>query len=252
MTDFLKTAIAGQIALAARAAATSSAAQSLQLDSATVFTQTLDSAAAFDEQLIKRESISVVNEWATTSPDDLDAGESMADRLMNMLVGVVDADKDGELSDDEQESVNVGLNATFDYLVTLGVNEDDAAALLSDWPEDVANRVRDFVAGALPDGEDAENQLIDALVFTPEDQAPVFDSANGLQLDAAYRKVVAIRSGKKVRINKRIAGVVKLSARQKVALRKARTKAHSASAMASRRRSMRLRRSMGMSRQASA
>lgn len=260
MSDFLRQAMTSQIAhvrgvdAAAAAAAAANvpapapAASTLTLDSAAITNMVVDSAAAFDSMLLKRESLAVVNQWATTKLDELDAGETMADRLMNMLVGVVDIDKDGELSDDEQDAVNVGLNGVFDYLATLGVSEADATALLSDWSVEVADRVRELVAAALPTGEDAEMDLIDNMVFTPEDQVPVFDSATdaGVQMDAAYRRVVAVRAGKKVKINKRIAGVVRLSARQKVSLRKARAKAHNPAAMASRRRSMRLRASSNL------
>ena len=181
-------------------------------------------------------AIAAVQQWAVT--DDLDDGESSADRLMALFVGIADANKDGDITEDEQGVLNVALNAAWDYLVKVGASEEDASALLNDWDGDVADRVRDLVASVLPDGEGGAGEDMDEFVFSQDDQEPA--------LDAAYKKTLAIRGGKKVRINKRISGHVRLSAKQKVAIRKARMKSHSAGAMMRRMKSMRMRRKMGM------
>lgn len=248
MSDLLRNAIMSQraAALAAKHKATKAqGAPSTTMDSAADAPPkgtTMDSAAAFDKQHIEKMTLSAINVWAGT--DDLDKGETAADRLMGLLVGVADEDHDGEITEDEQAVLDVALPAAYDYLVTLGVSEEDAESLLNDWPADVGERVREQVALALPAGDEAEDAAIDALVFTPADQEPVFDSAT---MDAAYKKKVAVRGGRKVIIRKRIAGVVHLSGKQKVALRKARAKAFTAGAMARRAKSMRLRKSMGLS-----
>lgn len=185
---------------------------------------------------ISMSAVAAVQQWAET--DDLDDGESYADRLMALFVGIADANKDGDITEDEQGVLNVALNAAWDYLVKCGVTEEDAGSLLNDWDDDAADRVRDLVASVLPDGEDEAGSDIDSFVFSSSDQEPA--------LDAVYRKTMAVRNGKKVRINKRISGVVRLSAKQKVAIRKARMKSHSAGAMMRRMKSMRLRRKSGL------
>ena len=185
---------------------------------------------------ITMSAVSAVQQWAET--DDLDDGESYADRLMALFVGIADANKDGDITDDEQGVLQVALNAAWDYLVKLGVTDEDAGALLNDWDEDVAERVRDLVASVLPEGDDEAGAAISGFVFAPEDQEPV--------LDAAYRKVVAVRNGKKVRINKRISGTVRLSPKVKLAIRKAQMKSHSAAAQARRKRSLRVRQRSGL------
>lgn len=223
-------------AAAAAAAAGTAPAGAVTLDSAAVQALTMDAAGEYADQHITMMAMAVVNQWVTT--EDLDDGESIADRLLNLLVGIADADQDGELDDDEQDVVGIALNATFDYLVGLGVSEADADALLTEWDSTVAERVREVVASNLPEGDEAEDELIDSVVFSPADQEPV--------MDAAYRRTMAIRQGRKVRINKRISGTIVLSGRQKVALRKARIKATSAKAMMRRARSMRIRASMNM------
>jgi hypothetical protein len=57
---------------------------------------------------------------------------------------------------------------------------------------------------------------------------------------------MAIRNGKKMRIRKRVSGTVRLSAAQKVGLRKARMKSHSATARMRRAKSMKIRRKSGL------
>ena len=185
---------------------------------------------------ISLSAIAAVQQWAET--DDLDDGESYADRLMALMVGIADANKDGDITEDEQGVLEVALNAAWDYLVKCGATEEDAGALLNDWDDEAADRVRDLVASVLPEGDDESSAEIDNFVFSDSDQEPA--------LDAVYKMKMAVRKGKKMRIRKRISGTVRLSAKQKVAIRKARMKSHSAGAMMRRMKSMRMRRKIGM------
>lgn len=185
---------------------------------------------------ISMSAVSAVQQWAET--DDLDDGESYADRLMALVVGIADANKDGDITEDEQGVLEVALNAAWDYLVKCGATEEDAGALLNDWDDEAADRVRDLVASVLPEGDDEASAEIDSFVFSESDQEPA--------LDAVYKMKMAVRGGKKMRIRKRISGTVRLSAKQKLAIRKARMKSHSAGAMMRRMKSMRMRRKMGI------
>lgn len=185
---------------------------------------------------ISMSAVSAVQQWAET--DDLDDGESYADRLMALVVGIADANKDGDITEDEQGVLEVALNAAWDYLVKCGATEEDAGALLNDWDDEAADRVRDLVASVLPEGDDEASAEIDSFVFSESDQEPA--------LDAVYKMKMAVRNGKKMRIRKRISGTVRLSAKQKLAIRKARMKSHSAGAMMRRMKSMRMRRKMGI------
>lgn len=185
---------------------------------------------------ITMSAVSAVQQWAET--DDLDDGESYADRLMALVVGIADANKDGDITEDEQGVLEVALNAAWDYLVKCGATEEDAGALLNDWDDEAADRVRDLVASVLPEGDDEASAEIDSFVFSESDQEPA--------LDAVYKMKTAVRNGKKVRIRKRISGTVRLSAKQKLAIRKARMKSHSAGAMMRRMKSMRMRKKAGL------
>lgn len=207
--------------------------QKVALDAATG-----DDAGAADFTIadITLSATAAIQQWTET--DDLDDGESNADRLLSLMVGIADANKDGEITEDEQGVLDVALNAAWDYLVKLGASEEDAGSLLNDWDSETADRVRELVASALPEGEEAASADMDDFVFGPGDQDPA--------LDAVYKKRFAIRGGKKMRINKRVSGTVRLSAKQKVAVRKMQMKSHSATARMHRMKSMRMSRRMGL------
>ncbi|MFZ4540069.1 hypothetical protein [Propionivibrio sp.] len=177
-----------------------------------------------------------IQQWAET--DDLDEGESFADRLMGQMIGVADADQNGEITEDEQGVLDVVLNAAWDYLLKLGVSEEDCSALLNDWDVDTAERVRDLVSSALPEGEEESSADIDDFVFGDNDQEPA--------LDAVYKMRFAVRGGHKTRIKKRISGTVHRSSKQKLAIKKAGLKSHTAGAKMRRMKSMRVSRRMGL------
>lgn len=193
----------------------------------------LDS-ASIDDATTKLSVAASVQQWVE-SCENIEDGETCADLLLAMLIGIVDMDKDGELSEDEQDAMDDVLEFAWDYLSRKGASDEDIGALLNDWDADAGMRIRDLLAAELPDGEEADSDMDD---FAFEDNSSIFD--------AAYKKVTAIRGGKKVRINKRISGVVKLSARQKMAIRKAAMKAHGGQAKMRRRKSMALRKKMNM------
>lgn len=195
-----------------------------------------ESASQYTMQDIALKSAAAVQQWAET--DDLDDGESHADRLMALMIGVADANQDGDITEDEQYVLDIVLNSTWDYLVSKGVADEDAGSLLNDWDADAAERVRDLITSVLPDGEDESYADIANFAFSDADQEPA--------LDAAYRKTMVVRGGKKMRINKRVSGTVYRSSKQKLATRKAMMKSHSATAQAHRARSMRMRQKVGL------
>lgn len=207
--------------------------ETVALDSANAPT---GGAGDYAEKDVELKGVTALHQWVET--DDLDDGEGYADRLMALFVGIADENKDGDIGEDEQMVLEIALGAAWDYLVASGVTETDADALLNDWDEEAAERVRDFLAGVMPEGEDTAASEVDAFVFSDSDQEPA--------LDAAYKKVLAVRRGRKVRIRKRISGHVRLSAKQKVAIRKARMKSHSAKATMRRFKSVRLRKKLGL------
>lgn len=179
-------------------------------------------------------AVSAVQQWAET--DDLTEGEGYADRLLSLLVGVVDDDLDGELSDEEAEDLLELADAAAEYLESLGVSEDDISLLLNDWDNEAGERVQELVASKLEDGAEPTD-----FVFG--------DGSDEAALDAVYKKKLVVRKGKKVRINKRVSGTIRLSAAQKVAVAKMRRKSNTGMAKLRRAKSMRVRARAGLNKQ---
>lgn len=182
---------------------------------------------------MRRDAVDVVQEWAES---ELDTGEGYGDRLYALCIGTA-SDGDEDLTDDESDYVAAVAELVGDYLEAKGIAADDVDALLGDellFGNDVAARVHDALLDKLPQGDDAMLDDADNFVVGEDDT----------MMDATYRKVVAIRGGKKVRIRKRVAGTIRLTAGQKSAVRKMQRKAFSGAAKMKRAKSMRIRRRM--------
>lgn len=209
-------------------------------------TKLLDAAAeagaTFAVADIRMAAAAAVQAWCETSSADLSEGESMTDRLDALMVGIADENKDGEITDDEAAVIEIALNGAYDYMLSKGVSEEDASALLNDGDDEAAGRVCELLISSMPDGEDESMADVDAFAFDAESRESVMDSV----LDAVYKKRAVVRDGKKVIISKRISGTVRLSAEQKVAIRKAGLKSRSAGARMARMKSMRARSRMGL------
>jgi hypothetical protein len=199
-------------------------------------------AAAFTVREIKLNAVAAVQEWAGMDASELDDGEGTGDRLIALCIGIADANMDGEIGPDEADVAQSAMDEAYAYLRSKGVADEDLDAIFnSDSAEacnSAADRAKDFVASTMTAVDDDSMDDLNAFVFSEADEEPA--------LDAAYRRVVAIRQGKKTFVKKRISGTVRLTAKQKMGIRKAGMKAHSATARMRRAKSMRLSRSMGL------
>lgn len=196
-------------------------------------------ANAYAERDCRLRAAAVLQQWAETNAEDLAEGETLAQRLQALLIGAVDADLDGELSEDEALVCDQLRNAAWDYLLSKAVNEEDCSLVLNDFDDAAAERVHDVFVAALPDGEEAALDELDAFAF----------GGNGAEealFDAAYHQRMAFRHGQKVRIKQRISGHVRLSAKQKLAIKKAQRKSHSGVAQARRLKSLTRRKRAGL------
>lgn len=198
----------------------------------------LDAASTYELTNLRLSVASSVATWAETAEGELDEGETLADRMDGLLVGVCDADKDGDLNDEELSVLDTLYVLLDEYLSAQGADDEDIDALINGGDEAAAERIHELMAGILPSGEEAEIDGINAFAFDADSDAAV--------MDAAYRKRVAVRNGRKVVVRKRISGRVRLSAKQKMAVLKMHRKAHSGMARMKRAKSMRRRASMGL------
>lgn len=178
-----------------------------------------------------------------------------------MIEAFTDDDDDDSDLDEIDETVRITFSAhVSDALSTLGVDDAVIADLFDD-EIDVADAAclaaAETVLENMPDdGEDFED-FVAAFAYSDDEaeDEESFDSVDGdseYQFDAAgkkklragkktvkkvngktlvYKAVKAIRNGKKVTINKRISGKLKLSASQRAGLKKARRKAGTSAAI---------------------
>lgn len=202
---------------------------------APVLDSVVEDAPVFADQAIDANSsmmaVSAVQQWAET--DDLTEGEGYADRLLSLLIGCIDEDIDGELSEEEADDLMTLCDEAASYLESLGVLDEDIDALVNDWDNDVGERVQELVASKLEDDANPAD-----FVFG--------DGSDEAALDAVYKKKLVVRKGKKVRVNKRVSGTVRLSAAQKVAVAKMRRKSNTGMAKLRRAKSMRVRARAGL------
>ncbi|MGP5656797.1 hypothetical protein [Psychrobacter celer] len=176
-----------------------------------------------------------------------------------MIEAFTDDDDDEADLGDIDENVRITFSAhVSDALSTLGV-EDAVIADLFDDEIEVADAAclaaAETVLENMPDDGEAFDEFVAGFAYSDDggdDEEESFDGMNEeYQFDAAkkklragkktvkkvngktliYKAVKAIRNGKKVTINKRISGKVKLNASQRAGLKKARRKAGTSSAI---------------------
>lgn len=178
-----------------------------------------------------------------------------------MIEAFTDDDDDDSDMDEIDENVRITFSAhVSDALSTLGV-EDAVIADLFDDEIEVADAAclaaAETVLENMPDDGEAFDEFVAGFAYSDdggdEEDEESFDGMNDeYQFDAAkkkklragkktvkkvngktlvYKAVKAIRNGKKVTINKRISGKVKLNASQRAGLKKARRKAGTSSAI---------------------
>lgn len=176
----------------------------------------------------------IVQEWAETLPEDLDAGEGPADRLLALMIGALPEDEFPDaISDDAADDLMDLGDAVGDVLADLGAADEDLDILLNDFDNDVGERVQELAAASLAEG-------IDPVGFV------LGDGSDEPAFDAVYKRRIAVRGGKKMRINKRVSGRVVLSGAQKASVRKMQLKARTSMAKLRRAKSMRVRRRLGL------
>lgn len=189
---------------------------------------TLDAVAVLDaamemhaEQSARLHAAAVLGQFAETTADDLDEGETLADRLLVLLIGAVDEDSDDELDDGEQAMLGATIEAAEAYLIAQGIAAEDVSALLDSWDEEAATRVRDALCDCLPDGDEASEASMSAFAFGDSDAL----------FDAVRRNMVSFKGGKKTIVSKRVSGPAKrMTPKQRAAFKKIQAKSHKAGA----------------------
>ena len=157
---------------------------------------------------------------------DPDAPDEANDLLLTMIRGMVDANQDGVLDEDEQAAYLLTADAAWAYASSMGASDEDLELIFNsdEVTQDVTDatmRVAELLMGELPDGEEADDSLM-GFVFDEDAGSP--------SMDAAYKASFKIRNGRKTKVRERIGGFVKRTGKQIAALAKAQRKANTGSA----------------------
>lgn len=201
--------------------------------------EAVDDIAAYQMTDIALKVGGAMQAWIETEPSDLDEGENLSDRFDSLMVGIIDEDHDGEINDDEAALLEIAMSKAAEWMISKGLSEDDVSAFFSESADDSeVERMVEFLRGVAPDGDDAEIDELNDFAFDTDSSAGAYD--------ATYKRKIAIRAGKKVIIRKRISGRVKLTAKQKMAVKKMLRKSHSSKANRLRLKSMKRRAKMGI------
>ena len=204
---------------------------------------------------------------AMLTSSDFNDEEILPSELLDslMLDAFSDDDDDEYDGGDIDDTVKVTFSAhVADALSTLGVEDSVIEDLFSDEVEvaDAAvTMAAETVLENMPDDGDDFEEFVTAFAYSDEDESDetAFDGMEEPQFDATgkkklrtgkktvkkvngktlvYKAVKAIRNGKRVVINKRISGKPFLKAGQKAALKKARRKASTGTAIRKQMRSL--------------
>jgi hypothetical protein len=170
------------------------------------------------------EACNMLNHWATDD-SELDDGESQSDRLYAYMIGVVDQDKNGTMSNEEQAVFDLACEAVSGYLIyALGADEEDSSALMNDWDDDAAERVREFIK----DSFDSEELVSMAHDYALSDDGDV--TMDAAESSTAYKSFIVFHNGVKGVARKRIRGHVRVTPAQHAAIEKAQKASHTSSA----------------------
>ncbi|MCU4321766.1 hypothetical protein KTH44_21970 [Acinetobacter bereziniae] len=181
--------------------------------------------------------------------NDLDENELPSDRLDSLIAGISNDGDDDEFEAD-QATIDIVIANVQDALATLGVDDDLIDAMFKGDAEadEAIETASEIIESNLPSGTDLQ-ELFDLFVYgEAEDDEVMMDGVtlgktttkSGKFGKVVYKAVKVIRNGKVAVVNKRVSGKVKLSAKQRSALNKARKKAGTSTAIKGRLRSLKI------------
>lgn len=171
--------------------------------------------------------------------------------LDETIVVVADIDGDFELTEAEEELYGDIWNEIPDALLTLGADIEDVKAFVDGPGKDAdsaAARIGKALSAEMDETQADDDSLIAGFAYGEDailESCSYDDALHGV-LEASFKRKKVVRDGKVQVVKKRVSGKVCLSAQQKAGLKKARRKAHTATANLKRKKSMKIRANRGL------
>jgi hypothetical protein len=165
----------------------------------------------------------------------IENGDYTYEALDGLVLGIADIDGDEQIGEEEEGLYNDILATVGDAFVSLGASPENVNAFIENEDDAAGLKLGDFLSKKLDDVDDDDDDIVTA-----------FATSGNEILEAAYKRVKVVRDGKVVFKRKRIGGKVRLSAKQRIALKKARRRAHTGAAKKAMRKAMKIRKSRGL------
>lgn len=166
--------------------------------------------------------------WAADGEPEADDFDSMA----LVLAGLDSVDDDTDFTDEQVDQYNDALNQLAIAALALGADQDDITSMIDDDDDAAAERVYSAIGGL---GEDDDESIADYTVAGGAGGDAMLESASFKAVRDGVVKLIRKRPRKR-----------RMTSLQKQALKKARSKAHSAMANSHRKKSMKLRKKRGL------
>lgn len=180
----------------------------------------------------------------------IEEGDFSYTTLDETIVVMAGIEGEGEASEDDEADYNDVWKHVPDALLTLGAELDDVKELV-DGPGKEADKAAARIGKQLKEEMDEIKADDDDLIagFALGEDAileSACDEGHKGVLEATYKRRKVVRDGKVQMVMKKVSGHTKLSAAQKVALKKVRRKANTATAKLARKKSMKIRKQKGL------
>ncbi len=186
-------------------------------------------------------AIHIVFALTSIIQEDASENELFPSEVLDGLM--IESFSDDDDDDDIDDFAKIALSAHIsDVLASLGVSDDlinDSFDEDSEIADSAIEEVTEIVLENMPDDDDLDDFIAQFAFGEEESEKTQFDKLSAGKKTVkkvggkslTYKAVKAVRNGKVVTVNKRVGGKVKLSAKQKSALKKARRKAMTGSAL---------------------
>jgi len=180
----------------------------------------------FAEKQLRAMAMSTALVW-------LDEKDFTFDAVNALVIGMVDADGDDEISDDEEEDYNNLLEGTGEALIRLGASRENVMAFMDDEDDAQGAKLGSYLVKKLDGISIDDNQLITRY-------------ATSVESDAILESTIKVVRDGKLTLKKKRIKKYKMSSAQRQALKKARRKSNSSAARRGRAKAMRIRKKRGI------
>lgn len=159
-------------------------------------------------------------------------GSFTFDDLLGGATMMADMDENEELDEEENAYMNDLLQATADAFISMGADAANVTAFMDDEEDEAGATMGAYLTEKMADVTKSDEELIAS-----------YATGGDVVLESMIKRIV----GGKVMLKKKRVGIAKkMSSLQKAAMKKARSKAFTSAAKMKRKKSMKIRRKMGL------